>query len=240
MASWIIPSLLPTTNLWDRFTTKSTKSLDQWVGPAEAIIALAYKRFRPGAKLKIDSFRISNDHSHAVNVWGEYNFDWQSVKRTVMGGKAADMYNLKNPIFHSFILLNLLPEEKSTLLLELSLQSIDNMMRETYAKDQVAVECLHKIRQIIRGALNNENLADYQKQLNISEEYLDNPLTKKSLEVWRSHLSWFESICDELQAAYDKNQRGEDYENNLKNVRMILERIRDEMEGFYQTIIEGR
>lgn len=238
--SWILPSLIPTNSIWERYTTKNTKSIEQWVGPVESIVALAYKRFRPGAKLKIDSFRISNDHSHAVNVWGDYNFDFQSVKRTFLGGRGADMYNLKNPVFHSFIILNLLPTQKSKLLLELSLQSIDNMMHGIYVEDQVALECLHKISQIISGAMDGEDLEAYQKQLNISQEYVKNPLTKKSMEIWRNHLSWLENICDELQLAYDKNLKGEDYEIHLKNIRIILERVRDEMETFYNSMMQGK
>jgi len=237
--SWIIPSLIPTNTMWENIISKKTRSNDQWVGPAEAIIGLAYKRFRPGAKLKIDSFRITNDHSHSI-CWGEYNFDWQSVKRTIFGGSAADMYNLKNPVFHSFILLNLLPQEKKELLLELSLQSIDNMMRETYSNDQVAVECLHKIKQIIIASINDEDLSAYQNQLNISQDYLKNPLTIRNLELWRNHLPWLEGICDQLQIAYDKNKRGEDFEGNLKNVKLTLENIRNEMDSFYQDIVQGK
>lgn len=236
--SWILP-FIPTPNLWEYFTTKNNRSADQWVGPVEAIVALAYKRFRPGAKLKIDSFRITNDHSHAVLLPNKQSINWQSVKRTLLGGKAADMYNLKNPVFYSFIIINLLPEEKGKLLMELANQSVDNMMKETYSKDIIAQECLHRISQIIKGALKGDNLNTYKEYMNISDDYIKNPLTEKNMEVWKENIRGLEDICDQFAIAIDKNIKGEDYELNLKNIRIILDRVRDEMESYYQKILSS-
>ena len=236
--SWLLP-LIPTPNIWEYLTTKSTKSLDQWIGPIEAIVALAYKRFRPGAKLKIDSFRITNDHSHAVIINDQLALNWQSIKRSIMGGKAADMYNLKNPIFYSLIILNMLPERKGKMLLELSNQSVDNMMKETYSKDQVAQECLHRISQIIKEALKGEDLNNHKHYLNISDDYIKNPLTEKSLQIWKANIRGLEEICDQFVIIQDKNNRGEDFEANLKNIRLILEKVRNEMESFYGKILSS-
>lgn len=244
MASWFIPSVIPPSSVWDHLTGKNSKSVEQWVGPIEALVALAYKRFRPGAKLKIDSFKITNDHSHPVNVWGEYNFDWQSVKRTILGGKGADMYNLKNPIYYCSLFLNLLPREKSHLLLELSLQSTESMIETTYATDQVAKSCLSVIQKILNTALNYSDDEDryikIQEDHGISKEYTNNPLTLKSIEVWKSHLNWLENICDEFAQAYEKSQQGADYEPHLSNIRVILDKISEEMSEYYEKIIKGQ
>lgn len=237
--SWIL-SLIPTGGIIRYFQDKSTRSPDQWIGPIEAIVAFAYNRFRPGAKLKISSFRITNDHSHALNIYGEYTFDMQSIKRTVLGGKAADMYNLKNPIYHSLFILNLLPQEKCKFLLELTLQSVNNMMNGIYAEDGVALECLHVIRQILTTALNGDRLADLQSHLRINNDYLRNPLTQHSMRVWQDHLDLLETICDELAEAYEKNKRGEDYKLHLRSIRTILDKVGDETATFYDTIIRGR
>lgn len=263
MASWLLSSLAPPTGIWNHITGQKTKSEEKWVGPPEAIVALAYKRFRPGAKLNITSFRITNDRSHpfpVISPWGEYNFDWQSVKRTILGGKGADMYNLKNPIYYSYVFLNYLPKEKAKLLLELALQSVEGMIDSTYAQDQVALECLHMIKTILTISFEsrcseptitssssedeNDNeldkYADIRHNFRISDNYLNNPLTVKNIEIWKSHLNWLETICDELEEARDKSTQGGDFECNLANVKVILEKISDEMMVYYNKIIKGK
>ncbi|MEX0594857.1 MAG: hypothetical protein WD512_00020, partial [Candidatus Paceibacterota bacterium] len=141
--------LIPRPNVWEILSSRQTKTSDIWLGSIESIIALAYKRFRPGAKLKICNFRITNDHSHNFKVF-RYNLELQSVKRTFCGGKAVDMYNMKHPIFFSEPILSLLSDEDRKFLLELAIQGIDNMLSETYSKDEIAKECLHQIILILQ------------------------------------------------------------------------------------------
>lgn len=140
---------IPRPNVWEILSSRQTKTSDIWLGSIESIIALAYKRFRPGAKLKICNFRITNDHSHNFKVF-RYNLELQSVKRTFCGGKAVDMYNMKHPIYFSEPILSLLPEEDRKFLLGLAIQGLDNMLSETYSKDEIAKECLHQIKLILQ------------------------------------------------------------------------------------------
>jgi hypothetical protein len=222
---------------------KGKKNDEKWVGPVEALVALAYKRFRLGAKLKIGDFKISNDHSHQVNVM-EYNFDLQSVKRSVFGGKSADMYNLKNPVYFSHIFLELLPKEKSAILLQLAKQGVDNMI-DIYKSDQIAQECLHTIRTIISENEisldgNDDTYLELKDQLRISTEYINNPLTQKSIELWKNHLRWLEDICDLFDEAYTKYLNGSDYESELSKIKIILDRLKDEISVYYKKIIKGK
>lgn len=140
--------LLPRPNVWEIISSRQTKTSDMWLGSIESIIALAYKRFRPGAKLKICNFRITNDHSHNFKIF-RYNLELQSVKRTFCGGKAVDMYNMKHPIYFSEPILNLLSDEDRKFLLSLAIQGLENMLSETYSKDEIAKECLHQIKLIL-------------------------------------------------------------------------------------------
>ena len=140
---------MPRPNVWEIISSRQTKTSDMWLGSLESIIALAYKRFRPGAKLKICNFRITNDHSHNFKVF-RHNLELQSVKRTFCGGKAVDMYNMKHPIYYSESILSLLSDADRRFLLELAVQGLDNMLSETYSKDEIAKECLHQIKLIIQ------------------------------------------------------------------------------------------
>ena len=156
------------------------------------------------------------------------------------------MYNLKNPIYYCSLFLHLLPREKSRKLLQLSLQSTESMIESTYVEDQVALECLHKIRTILDAAINHADDDDYyeslkgEDKLRVNTEYVENPLTIKSIEVWKSHLNWLETICDEFTLAYEKSQQGGDYEPHLSNIRIILDRISEEMTEYYEKIIKGK
>jgi len=140
--------LIPRPNVWEIVNSRQTKTSDLWIGSVESIIALAYKRFRPGAKLKISNFRITNDHRHNIRLF-RYQFNLQSVKRTMCGGKAVDMYNLKHPIYFCEDMLRLLPPRDRRFLISLAIQGLENLLSETYAKDEIAKECLHQLRLIL-------------------------------------------------------------------------------------------
>jgi hypothetical protein len=204
---------IPRPNVWEIISSRQTKTSDIWLGSIESIIALAYKRFRPGAKLKISNFRITNDHSHNVRIL-KYNFDLQSVKRTMCGGKAVDMYNMKHPIYFAQGVLRLLSEEDRKLLLNLAIQGIENLLSETYMKDEIAKECLHQIKLILEilnyepkprvssiDLSNNQNLIAENCQS--IEETRDGYISKK-LEEYRPTLRIMNNYLENPLTKYNQ------------------------------------
>lgn len=261
--------LIPRPNVWEIISSRQTKTSDIWLGSIESIIALAYKRFRPGAKLKIGNFRITNDHSHNFKVF-RYNLELQSVKRTFCGGKAVDMYNMKHPIFYSEPILSLLPEDDRKFLLGLAIQGIDNLLSETYSKDEIAKECLHQIKLILeildhptanattanatttstststltsntnQRSLVESKLLEYKPMLRITNNYLNNPLTKYNQKVWSEKIFELKRICGFLRLASQHTALGKEPEEHLNEIKKILEPINDKMFDYYQKIIEGK
>ena len=68
--SWLIPytsGLLNVDSACLKYLTRRRDSR-QWLGMIESLVAISYLRFRPGAKININGFKISNDNSHHVSL----------------------------------------------------------------------------------------------------------------------------------------------------------------------------
>jgi hypothetical protein len=235
--SWLLPYATNIPSLFD-YMNGAKKQNIVWIGPMEAIIALAYKRFRPNAKLKIENFRITNDHSYSFSMFN-YNFDLQSVKRSIFGGKSIDLLNLKNPVYYSHSILNDMKKEDRDLLLNLALQSTNILIKDTYADDQYAKDALHDISLILKQMIDDGDVSDLATHLNISVTYADNPLTKKNIELWKTNKKWIVDIIDEFRECLKHYSSGESYEQNLFQIRKIMEKPHQEIENYYYLIIKG-
>lgn len=237
--SWIL-SYAPNIPVLYDYITGTKKQNVVWIGSMEAIIALAYKRFRPNAKLKIDkdNFKITNDHSYNITVFN-YNVDWQSVKRTVFGGKSTDLLSLKNPIYYSHYILKDIPKEDRDLLLNLALQSVNSLIHDTYADDDYAKDCLNDIRLILNYLIEGKNLAELANSMNISTTYADNPLTKKDVELWKNNKKWITDIVEEFKECLEHSSSGEVYEQSLNQIKKIMDKPHQEIQKYYSCIIKG-
>ena len=171
--------------LFDYLTTKKDTRL--WIGSAEAIISLAYIRFRNGAKFRLKKgFKIENDHSHPVRFM-DYKFDIQGLKRKMMGGNSMDLLNFKTPLYYSHHILSELKPENRENLLKLALESVHSLLN-TYQKDIMACESLKSMGLILECQLNEKDLNDVKPFLYINDDYEDSPLTAKDQELWKSNI----------------------------------------------------
>jgi len=154
MAAWLIPytsGLFKLESACLRFLTQKRDNR-QWLGTIDSLIALAYLRFRPGAKLHIRGFKITNDHSHQLQI-RDYQLDFQGIKRSILGGSSMDLINLKTPIYYSYqILADLEPDDRQ-IILQLALESVIYLQEDTYAHDLSALDNLHSIQLLLTEML---------------------------------------------------------------------------------------
>jgi len=239
--SWIIPytnSFLRTDKILFNYIT-SKKDNRIWVGIVESILALAYVRFRSGAKLRLHKgFKITNDHSHPVEVL-DYKFNFQGLKRTFMGGSSMDLINLKTPLFYAYLILDKLKPENKEIMLTLAMESINNLL-DTYSKDILACEILGSYRMIIQAHQNGEDELENLKQyIKLKDDYLDSPLTKKNLELWNDNIDILNKIADLLKKASDAAREGKSFDGYLGETRVYMEEIRLKLEDYLMEIPKG-
>lgn len=243
MASWLLAyanSFVRADKVvFDYVVNKKDKRM--WVGTVESILAFAYLRFRQGAKFRLKKgFQIMNDHSHPVKV-GDYNFNLQGIKRSVLGGDSSDLLNFKTPIFFSFIILKELRPQNRNILVKLAIESV-NAQLVTYEKDIVAAETLKNIKRILEAfnsdgdAQLNTKKADWY----INEDYLESPLTKKNIELWKDNLDILNRICILFNNAYNFFLEGKNPDVYLSEIRKHQENIRCQMEKYLMQIPIGR
>lgn len=223
--------------LFDYLTTK--KDSRQWIGPIEAVLALAYIRFRTKAKFRLQKgFKIANDHSHPVNL-GEYKFDFQGIKRTLMGGKSMDLLNFKTPLFFCKDILDELRPENREILLKIALESIHSLL-DTYKKDIMACESLKSMGVIIECLINDREMDDIKAFLYINDDYLESPLTKKDKELWIENIDVLNRICALFKQAYDEYSEGKSAEPKLDEISELRDQMRSKLEAYLMEIPRGR
>jgi hypothetical protein len=204
----------------------------------EAILALAYIRFRSGAKLRLHKgFRISNDHSHPIQLF-DYKFNFQGIKRTFMGGSSMDLINLKTPIFHVDEILQHLKPENREIILQLALESINNLI-DTYHKDILACEVLGSIRLILQAHLDGSETEQLKHYIKIKDDYLESPLTKKNLELWMDNIDILNKMATLFRKASDACREGRNFDSYLTEVRHYMEEIREKLEDYLMEIPKG-
>jgi hypothetical protein len=238
--TWLIPyttGLLKVESAVFKYISQR-KDNRQWLGMMESLISLAYLRFRPGAKLHVNGFKIDNDHSHQIS-FKEYNIDLQGVKRTILGGSSIDLLNLKSPLYFSYQILNSLDKDDQEILLTLAEESIKYLMEDTYKYDLTAQEYLRGIQILIekmidvmlhdKGTLPNKETENY---LCIKKDYYEHPFTKENLKIWNNNIPILKDICHQFRQAKDKYMSGGSYENNLENIKHNENRIIDLMRTY--------
>lgn len=210
-----------------------------WISPVEAIIALAYIRFRTGAKFRLQKgFKIVNDHSHPVKLW-DYQFDIQGIKRSVLGGNSMDLLNFKTPLFYVDIVLSKLRPENRQILIKLAYESINSLL-DTYQKDIMACEALRSMGVILDGLLNNKDVEQFKPFLYINEDYLDSPLTKKDLDIWIENIDILNRICNLFKLAYTELCEGKKPDDNLNEISELRDTIRQKLTDYLMEIPTGR
>lgn len=223
--------------LFDYVSTRKDTRL--WISPVEAVLALAYIRFRSGAKFRLGKdFRINNDHSHPIKI-GDYQFDFQGIKRTMMGGTSMDLLNFKTPIYYSGNILNQLRPENREILLRLGIESIHSLL-DTYQKDIMACEALKSMGVILECMQNDKDLEQFKPFLYINEDYQESPLTKKDEEVWLENIDILNRICHLFKLAYDDFIEGKKVDDQLDEISELRETTRSKLTDFLMEIPKGR
>jgi hypothetical protein len=223
--------------LFDYVTTKKDTRL--WISPVEAVLALAYIRFRSGAKFRLEKdFKIANDHSHPIKL-GDYSFDFQGIKRTLMGGNSMDLLNFKTPIYYSDQVFSLLRPENREIILKVAIESVHSLL-DTYEKDIMACEALKSIGVILECMLNNKDLEQYKPFLYINEDFHDSPLTKKDTEVWTENIDILNRICNLYKQAYTDFSEGKKVDDYLDEISDLRTTIRTKLCDFLMEIPRGR
>lgn len=223
--------------LFDYLTTKKDTRL--WIGSIEAVIALAYIRFRSGAKFRLQKgFKIGNDHSHPIKMF-DYKFDIQGLKRKVMGGNSMDLLNFKTPLFYSHPVLSELRPENREILLKLALESIHSLLN-TYQKDIMACESLKSMGLILECQLADKEMDSVKPFLYVNEEYAESPLTQKDQELWIENIDILNRIAHLFTLAYEELQAGKNPESNLAEINELREQMRQKLEDFLMEIPKGR
>lgn len=242
MASWLLAyanSFVRADKVFfDYMVNKKDKRM--WVGTIESILAFAYLRFRQGAKFRLKKgFKIMNDHSHPVKV-GDYNFNLQGIKRSVLGGDSSDLLNFKTPIYFSYIILKELRPSNRSILLKLAIESVNSQL-VTYEKDIVASETLKNIKRILE-AFNTDDGEHEKKKADwyINDDYLESPLTKKNIELWKDNLDILNRICILFNNAHNYFLEGKNPDVFLSEIRKHQENIRIQMEKYLMQIPIGR
>lgn len=223
--------------LFNYIATKKDTRL--WISSVEAIIALAYIRFRTGAKFRLQKgFKIVNDHSHPIKLW-DYQFDIQGIKRSVLGGNSMDLLNFKTPLFYvDRILKNLRPENR-LILVKLAYESVNSLL-DTYQKDIMACEALRSMGIILEGYMNNKDVEQFKPFLYINEDYLDSPLTKKDFDIWIENIDILNRICNQFRLAYNELCEGKKPDEHLNEISELRETIRQKLTDYLLEIPTGR
>jgi len=242
MTSWLLAygnSFLRTDKLiFDYLTTRKDTRL--WIGTIEAILALCFIRFRTGAKFRFKKgFKIGNDHSHPVKI-GEYQFDFQAIKRCLLGGNSADLLNFKTPIFYSLEVLDKIRPEYKEQLLKIAYESAQSLL-ETYHKDIMAREAIQSIILIIKSM--REDNKNYWQELKeyvyINPEYRESPLTNKNIELWIENIDILNRICVLYSQAYEDFIAGKNPEKILNDIKDLQETVRLHLEDYLMDIPKG-
>ena len=211
----------------------------------ESLIALAYLRFRPGSKIRVNGLNICNDHSHQIQI-RDWQIDLQGIKRSLRGSSSLDLLNFKTPIYHSYKILEQLEVTERQILIQLASESINFLMEDTYAYDLSAQDCLRGL-QLLLKRLNevygseSENQKtfpdpDLEEFLCLKAEYKDHPLTSENLRVWQNNLPLLREICHQLKQAHERYLHGGAYEENLVQVREGVKRIRTQMSAYLSNL----
>lgn len=223
--------------LFDYLTTK--KDTRQWLGTVEAVLALAYIRFRTGAKIRLKKgFQISNDHSHQVKM-GDYKFDLQGVKRYILGGKSMDLLNFKTPLYFSHEVLSQLRPENREIILKLALESIHGLL-DTYKTDIMACESLKSMGLIIECQLNNRPMEEIKPFLYVNDDYLESPLTRKDQELWLENIDILNRIGTLFNQAYEEFQEGKQTDDTLHEINKLRTDMREKLAEYLMEIPKGR
>jgi len=223
--------------LFDYLTTKKDSRV--WIGPVEAILALAYIRFRSGAKFRLrKGFKIANDHSHPVRFW-DYQFNVQGLKRRMMGGNSMDLLNFKTPLFFSKEILDQLRPENKEILLKLGIESIHSLI-DTYKKDIAACESLRSMGVILECMIKDRDMNDIKPFLYVNDDFLESPLTKKDQEIWIENIDILNRICSLFRTAYENYKDGKNSEDELTEVNELRDQVRQKLEDFLMEIPAGR
>lgn len=236
--SWVIPytsGLLKLESVCLNYVSKR-KDYRQWLGTIDALVALAYLRFRPGSKIRVNGLNISNDHSHQIQI-RDWQLDLQSVKRALRGGSSLDLLNFKTPIYHSYQILKLLEKEEAKTLLTLATESVNFLLEDTYSYDLSAQDCLRALKLVLNrllSACDSGNLATFADHelaelLCLKLEYNEHPLTKENLRLWQENLTLLKEICFQLKQAHERYLHGGAYEDNLIQVKDSLKRVKTQM-----------
>lgn len=223
--------------LFDYVSTKKDTRL--WISPVEAVLALAYIRFRSGAKFRLQKdFKIGNDHSHPIKI-GDYSFDFQGIKRSLMGGTSMDLLNFKTPLYYSGDILGKLRPENREIILKIAIESIHSLL-DTYEKDIMACEALKSMGVILECMLNDKDVEQFKPFLYINEDYMDSPLTKKDLEVWEENIDILNRICHLYKQAYGDFLEGKKVDDQLDEISELRDTIRGKMKDFLMDIPRGK
>lgn len=223
--------------LFDYLSTKKDTRL--WISTVEALLALAYIRFRTGAKFRLEKgFRISNDHSHPVRMW-DYQFDIQGIKRSVMGGNSMDLLNFKTPLFYVDTVLKHLRPENREIILKLAIESVHSLL-DTYQKDIMACEALKGMGVILECLANDKDLEQFEPFLYINQDYLDSPLTKKDQDLWIENIDILNRICNLFRQAYNDMGEGRKPDEHLDEITELREQIRQKLQDYLLEIPKGR
>lgn len=223
--------------LFDYLTTKKDTRL--WVGSVESILALAYIRFRSGAKFRLmKGFKIGNDHSHPIKIM-DYKFDFQGIKRSFMGGNSMDLLNFKTPLFYSYKVIRELRPENREALVKLALESVHSLLN-TYQKDIMACESLKSMGLILECILAERDMETVKPFLYINEEYEESPLTTKEQELWIENIDVLNRIAHLFGLAYEEFQSGKNPEIHLNEVNELRDQMRQKLEDFLMEIPKGR
>lgn len=223
--------------IFDYLTTKKDTRL--WIGSIESILALVYIRFRSGAKFRLKKgFKIENDHSHPVKIM-DYKFDFQGIKRKMMGGNSMDLLNFKTPVYYSYKVLTKLKPENREILVKLALESVHSLIN-TYNKDIMACETLKSIGLILEWILADREMEKVKPFLYINEEYDESPLTAKDQEIWIENIDVLNRIGHLFGLAYEDFQAGKSPENHLSEINELREQMRQKIENYLMEIPKGR
>ena len=74
----------------------------------------------------------------------------------------------------------------------------------------------------------------------ITNNYLDNPLTKYSHQLWSEKAYELKRICHFLRLASQQTTLGKEPEEYLTEIKNILEPINEKMFDYYRKIVEGK
>lgn len=224
--------------LYDMVVTKKDNRI--WIG-FESILSLVFIRFRPGGKFRFKKgFKIGTDHSHEFKI-GDYLFNMQGFKRSLLGGNSMDLLNFITPLYYCNNILTHpdLKEENKTILIKIARESIQSLLC-TYDKDILANDALKRCDLILKTIENGDELENLKDVLCIADNYIDNPLTVKNHELWCEHMDILNRICSLFIVAYNDIQKGKNPENYLDEIKNLQESIREKLEKYLMEIPHGQ